>query len=287
MSPGFSSVCVIGVGIIGGSMARALREKGIVEEIVGVGRGRENLEDAMRLGIIDRFTHDPCEACRGADLVILATPVSAIPSIVSKIKDMLSPGALLTDVASTKAKLIRELDPLIPESVDFVPGHPIAGKEKSGCRFSQANLFENRWTILTPNQRTRTHALERVKSMWTEIGARVEIMDPIQHDRVLAAVSHLPHLVAYALVDTLAGIDQKDPVLRFSAGGFQDFIRIAGSSPEVWRDIFLENQGPIREMIELYINRLNGLDTLIENGDDEGLLRLFAKAREIKEAIEE
>jgi prephenate dehydrogenase len=287
VSLNFSSACVIGVGLIGGSIALALREKGIVNRVVGVGRGKQNLEDAMRLGIIDRFTHDPCEACQGADLVILATPVSAIPSIVSKIKDKLSPGTLLTDVASTKAKLIQALDPLIPESVDFVPAHPIAGKEKSGCRFSQADLFNNHWTILTPNQRTRASALEKVKSMWMNMGARVEIMDPLQHDRVLAAVSHLPHLVAYALVDTLSGIDQKEPVLRFSAGGFQDFMRVAGSSPEMWRDIFLENQGPIREMIELYLNRLKGLGALIESGDDEGLLRLFVKAREIKEAIEE
>ncbi len=286
MSLHFSCAAVIGTGLIGGSLASALRRRGVVDRVVGVGRGVENLEDALRLGVIDSYTHDPVEAVEEAELVILATPVQAIVPIVSMIKNRLKPQTLLTDVASTKARLVREMDSLIPDTVDFVPGHPVAGREKSGAAASDSNLFQDRWTILTPGKRTRPEALERVKTMWVTVGARVEVMEPDLHDRILAAISHLPHIAAYALVNTIAELDEAEPIIRFSAGGFQDFMRIAGSSPEMWRDICLENQGPINEMIGQYMNRLQKLGTLIENKDAQGLLNLFLKSKDIKEKLE-
>jgi prephenate dehydrogenase len=282
----FHTAAVIGVGLIGGSLALALRNKKMVDTLIGVGRSRENLVDAERLGIIDSYTHSPEEAVEKAQLVILATPVRAIPPIISRIKDHLKPGTLITDVASTKARLIQEIDYLFPVNVDFVPAHPIAGKEKSGARSSDAALFKDRWIIITPSQRTRSEAMEKVKKMWNSLGAKVEIMEPDRHDKILAAISHLPHMIAYALVDTIVKLDEKEPIIRFSAGGFHEFIRIAGSSPEMWRDICLENPGPINEMIGLYMARLQRIGNLVENGDATDLLELFTKSREVKEEVE-
>lgn len=282
----FSEVCVVGVGLIGGSLALALKRAGMADWITGVGRGKKNLEEAMRLKIIDSYTNDPVEACARADLIVLATPVRAVPEIMKTIKDSLSPGTLVTDVSSTKAGLAESVYKLIPENVDFVPGHPVAGTEKSGCTHAQADLFKDHWTILTPDTRTRPDALDKIKKMWIKLGAKVEIMDPVRHDIMLAAISHLPHLVSYALVDTLAEVESREPVLRFSAGGFRDFARIAGSSPEMWRDIFLENKGPLSDMINLYRDRLDDLADMIEREDADGLLRIFEKTRDIKEASE-
>jgi prephenate dehydrogenase len=278
-------LAVIGVGLIGGSFARALRERGLVKEVVGCGRSRPNLEAAKRLRVVDRFTQDPAEAVRGADLIFLATPVRAMPKIVRVIRGSLAPQAMITDAGSTKSGLIKSIEPLLPPRVQFVPGHPIAGREKSGVRASQADLFQERRVILTPTARTKTTALARVRGLWAACGARVERMTPAEHDQVFATVSHLPHLVAYALVDTIMGWDRRGTRIGYSAGGFKDFTRIAGSSPEMWRDICLENRQAILKAMDRYGQAFANLRRLVESGDQPGLQKRFAQAREVRNQL--
>lgn len=280
-------LCVIGVGLIGGSFARALRAKGLAREVVGCGRSRKNLEEAKRLGVVDRFTQDPAEAAQAADLVFLATPVRAMPEIIKTIRHSLAPNTIITDAGSTKSALIKAIEPLLPPKVQFVPGHPIAGKELTGAAASQADLFADRWTILTPTGRTDGRAVDRVRALWEQCGAKVELMDPELHDRILGGISHLPHLAAYALVDTLMRWDRKSPMLKYSAGGFKDFTRIAGSSPEMWRDICLENREAIFLALDRYGRALQDLRRLVEMGDAKGLEKLFADCREVRARLED
>jgi prephenate dehydrogenase len=276
-------LCVIGVGLIGGSFARALREKGLAQKVVGVGRSEANLIKAKRLGVVDHyFTDDPAEAVREADLVFFSTPVRAMPEIVKTISRALAPDCIVTDAGSTKASLIQAIEPLLPDSIQFVPGHPIAGKEKSGVRASKANLFNERWVILTPTARTKKAALARVRGLWEACGAWVECMPPAEHDQVFGAVSHLPHLVAYALVDTIMGWDSPRPLIGYSAGGFRDFTRIAASSPEMWRDICLENRKAILKAMDRYGQTFAHLRQMVESGDGRGLEKLFSDARAVK-----
>ena len=279
-------LCIIGVGLIGGSFARALRAKGLVQEVVGCGRSRANLEEAQRLGVVDRFffTSDAAEAVAGADLIFLATPVRAMPKIIPIIRDAIEPNAIITDAGSTKSALTKAIEPLLPPQVQFVPGHPIAGREKSGVRSSKATLFNERWVILTPTSRTQEEALTRVGRLWEECGAWVERMTPEEHDQVFGAVSHLPHLVAYALVDTIMRWD--DPrLIGYAAGGFKDFTRIAGSSPEMWRDICLENKDAILKAMDRYGEAFAKLRQMVGSEDDQGLKELFAHAREVRTRI--
>ena len=280
-------LCIIGVGLIGGSFARALRAKGLAQEVVGYGRSRKNLEEAKRLGVVDAFTLDPAEAVQAADLVFLATPVRAMPGIVQAIRNALTAQTILTDAGSTKANLIRSLEPLLPPGVQFVPGHPIAGKELTGAAASQADLFADRWTILTPTGRTEARAVDRVRSLWEQCGAKVELMDPELHDRVLGGISHLPHLAAYALVDALLRWDRENPMLKYSAGGFKDFTRIAGRSSEMWRDICLENREAILLALDRYGRALQDLRQLVERGDAKELEKLFADCREVRTRLED
>lgn len=276
---------VIGVGLIGGSFARALREQGLVREVVGCGRSRPNLAEAKRLGVVDRFTLDPAEAVQGADLVFLATPVRAMPKIIQAIRRSLAPGTIITDAGSTKSALLKALEPRLPASVQFVPGHPIAGREKSGVRASSAGLFQEQWVILTPTRKTSAAALNRVRRLWEACGARVERMPPAEHDRVFGAVSHLPHLVAYALVDTIMRWKSPRPLLGYSAGGFKDFTRIAASSPEMWRDICLENRQAILQAMDRYGKVFVRLRRMVESGDECGLEKLFDEAREVTQQL--
>ena len=275
-------LCVIGVGLIGGSFARALREQGLVKEVVGCGRTRPNLEAARRLGVVDRFTLEPAAAAQGADLIFLATPVRAMPGIVQALRPSLAPKAIITDAGSTKSALIKAIEPLLPAQVQFVPGHPIAGKEKSGVRASKANLFNERWVILTPTARTKKAALARIRGLWEACGAWVECMPPAEHDQVFGAVSHLPHLVAYALVDTIMRWDSPRPLIGYSAGGFRDFTRIAASSPEMWRDICLENRKAILKAMDRYGQTFAHLRQMVKSGDGRGLEKLFSDARAVK-----
>lgn len=273
-------LCIIGVGLIGGSLARALREAGACREVVGAGRNAGNLQTAVELGVIDRYETDLAQAVSGADMVVVCVPLGAMEGVFKAIKGQLAENVVLTDVGSAKGSVIDAAQRAfgsVPEF--FVPGHPIAGTEQSGVEASFPGLYNDRRVILTPLPDTSTHATGRVRDMWEAAGARVVSMNPVHHDAVLAATSHLPHLLAYSLVDTLARLDDNDEVFEYAAGGFRDFTRIASSDPVMWRDVCLANADAIVLMVEHYINDLQVLSEAIRNRDGQQLLDVFAAAK--------
>jgi prephenate dehydrogenase len=285
--PLIDKLVIIGVGLIGGSLARVLREKGEVREIVGVGRGAANLQRAVDLGVIDSYTHDPVAAVEGADMVFLAIPVCSIAAMTERIAPALVPGAIVTDGGSVKGEILTSCEPLMPAGTHFVGGHPIAGTEKSGVDASFSTLYVNRRCILTPTPNTDPVALAKVEKMWRIAGSEVVLMDTAKHDRVLAAISHLPHMVAYALVNAVGDYDRFDEsILKYSAGGFKDFTRIASSDPAMWRDIALMNRDGIVELTDFFTTYLSELRSLVVNGDAVGLQEFFAKSKEKRDAIE-
>lgn len=284
--PHFNKAAIIGVGLIGGSLALAMRKKGLASTFVGVGRGLANLEAAKRLGIIDSFTHDIARGVEGADLVIVAVPVLKIADTVKAAAPRLKKGAIVTDVGSVKKAVIDAVEPVVPDGVHFVPGHPIAGTENSGSEAAFPELFIGRKCILTPTPRTDSGALEKIKALWQEAGSNVVLMDAEAHDGILAAISHLPHMIAYSLVNTVADIEQAGvDALSYSAGGFKDFTRIASSSPEMWSDICALNGDAIVKMIDNFQKRLEGLKRLIEAGDIDGLKKDFERAKVTRDSL--
>ncbi|HTP65517.1 MAG TPA: prephenate dehydrogenase/arogenate dehydrogenase family protein [Geobacteraceae bacterium] len=284
--PLINRLTIIGVGLIGGSLARALRAKGEVGEIVGVGRGAPNLQRAVELGVIDRYTHDPVEGVAGADMVFLAIPVCSIVAMIERIAPHLAPGCVVTDGGSVKGEIVDACEPLMPSGTFFVGGHPIAGTEKSGVDASFTTLYEGRRCILTPTPGTDRIALDRVRRMWELTGAEVVLMDTAKHDRVLAAISHLPHMVAYALVDAVGDYDRFDEsILKYSAGGFKDFTRIASSDPVMWRDIAMMNRDGVLELMDFFTGYLAELRTLVDKKDARGLERFFARSKGKRDAI--
>ena len=279
-------MCVIGVGLIGGSLALALKEAGVVDEVTGVGRGEDNLKTALRLGIIDSYTTDPCAGVADADLVFLATPVLAIADLVKTIAPHLKPGAVITDGASVKQAVIDAIEPQLPAGVFFVPGHPIAGTENSGAEAAFATLYRERRCILTPTKNTAAEALQLVTELWRTVGSEVVLMAVEKHDRVLAAISHLPHMVAYALVVSGSAYDRYDEnILEYSAGGFKDFTRIASSDPTMWRDIALTNREALIEMMTHFEIFFAELKEDIQSGDGQKLYDFFATAKHNRDAI--
>jgi prephenate dehydrogenase len=273
-------LCIIGVGLIGGSLARALREAGACREVVGAGRNAGNLQTAVELGVIDRYETDLAQAVSGADMVVVCVPLGAMEGVFKAIKGQLAENVVLTDVGSAKGSVIDAAQRAfgsVPEF--FVPGHPIAGTEQSGVEASFPGLYNDRRVILTPLPGTSTLATGRVRDMWEAAGAQVVSMNPVHHDAVLAATSHLPHLLAYSLVDTLARLDDNDEVFEYAAGGFRDFTRIASSDPVMWRDVCLANGDAIVLMVEHYINDLQVLSEAIRNRDGQQLLDVFAAAK--------
>jgi prephenate dehydrogenase len=282
----FRRLTIIGVGLIGGSLARVCRKKGLADELVGVGRGRKNLELALELGVIDRWSHQVEEGVDGADGVVLATPMGTIIPLAERMAPHIEAGCLVTDVGSTKASVVEPLERLLQPTAAFVGGHPIAGTEKSGVEASFETLFEGFRCILTPTDRTDTEALARVQSLWEACGMSVVCMDPDTHDTLLAGVSHLPHMVAYALIHTVTGLSCNDhDAVAYSAGGFRDFTRIAASDPTMWRDICLANRKPLLAMIDRFSGSLDELREAIEGADVEALQELFAAARRIREGL--
>jgi len=279
-------MAVIGVGLIGGSLARILRQQGEVGEIVGIGRTEPNLQRAVELGVIDRYCQDPCQGVQGADLVFLATPVCAIASVLEKIAPYLAPGCVVTDGGSVKESVVAACEPLMPVGTSFVGGHPIAGTEKSGVDASFATLFAGKRCIITPTGKTDQLALQKVLRMWKLAGSDVVQMDAHKHDRIVAAISHLPHMVAYSLVNAVDGYDRFDEsILKYSAGGFRDFTRIASSDPAMWRDIALMNGPGIMEMMDFFSDYFGQLRTLVENADGAGLQKFFAESKRSRDAI--
>lgn len=277
-------LAIIGVGLIGGSFALALKAAGAVGRVWGAGRSEENLREALALGMVDEVGTAE-EAAAGADVILLAVPVRAMAGIARRIAPVLKAGAVVTDAGSTKEIVLGELFAHLPGHVHVVGGHPIAGSEKTGAAAARADLFRGRRTILTPDRTTDPQALELVKTLWETTGSRVELMDPHLHDLVLGAVSHLPHLVAYALIDTLLVWDREQPMLRFSAGGLRDFTRIAASSAEMWRDICLDNRDAILAALDRLAETLARIRTEVEKGDGAALLERFTRCREIRQKL--
>jgi len=275
---------IIGVGLIGGSLARALKQAGVCQEIVGSGRDATQLEKAVALGVIDRYELDPCVAVQDADVVVLAVPVGATAEVLRKIGPALTPQTVLTDVGSVKQCVIEDARAVFGEvPANFVPGHPIAGTEQSGVEASFAELFQQRRVVLTPLAHTRTEAVQQVRALWEQAGAEVIEMDAARHDAVLAATSHLPHLLAYTLVDTLARTDNNADIFRFAAGGFRDFTRIAASDPVMWRDICLANRSALLNVLEDFGADLEQLRKAIGAGDGARILEVFTRAKQARD----
>lgn len=284
--PLVNRLAIIGVGLIGGSLARILRDRGEVGEIVGIGRGEANLRKAVELGVIDRYTTDPGEGVRDADLVFMAVPVCSIAAVVERIAPFLAPGCVVTDGGSVKEGIVAPCERLMPAGSHFVGGHPIAGTEHSGVEASFATLYRGKRCILTPTGLTDGDALRKVTRMWETAGCEVILMDVLKHDRVVAAISHLPHMVAYSLVNAVEGYDRFDEsILKYSAGGFRDFTRIASSDPAMWRDIALMNRDALLEMMDFFSNSFAELRALVEDGDGEGMRRFFEESKNSRDAI--
>jgi prephenate dehydrogenase len=285
-TPLVGRLCVIGVGLIGGSLALALKAAGAVGEVVGVGRGIDNLKTAQRLGVVDRFTTDVTIGVADADLIFLATPILALGDVMRQIAPHLKPGAIVTDGGSVKRAVVDAIEPLLPSGVHFVPGHPIAGTEKSGAEAAFATLYQNRRCILTPTSRTDAGALTLVRQLWQIAGSEVVEMDVEKHDRVLAAISHLPHMVAYSLVNAVGAYDRyEENILEYSAGGFRDFTRIASSDPTMWRDIAQTNREALLEMMAQYERFFAELKQDIAAGDGQKLFDFFQKSKQSRDAI--
>lgn len=275
---------IIGVGLIGGSLARALRKSNAVKQIVGYGRNQPNLEKAVELGVIDHYETDMAVAVRGADVIVLAVPVGSSEAVLQSLKPHLDPNTIITDVGSSKGAVVEAARKVFGEvPATFVPGHPIAGTEKSGVEASFAELYEKRRVILTPLDNTDKQALQVVRNMWVQTGAVVEETTVEHHDDVLAATSHLPHMLAFALVDTLAIMDDKVEIFRFAAGGFRDFTRIASSDPQMWHDICVTNSNSIVAMLDLFMNDLEKLRNAIKSGDSDYLLQVFQRAKKARD----
>lgn len=282
----FKKTAIIGVGLIGGSIAIVLRQNGITKNIIGIGRGIKNLETAKKLGVVDEWTQDAKQGVKDADLVIIATPVASIAKIVKDISPSLKNGAIITDVGSVKKSILDEIESFLPDAIHFIAGHPIAGTENAGVEAAFLTLFQNRKCILTPTKKTNSNALEKIKAIWEIAGSQVVIMDALKHDKILAAVSHLPHIAAYSLVNAVADMkDLDENILNYSAGGFKDFTRIASSPPEMWRDICLLNKDAILDVIHRFQETLKNLKTMIEKSDKEGLTKEFEKAKEVRDRL--
>jgi prephenate dehydrogenase len=274
------SLALIGVGLIGGSFAMGLRRAGIATKIVGFDRDRAALESAARLGVIDTVAESASEAVRGADLVVIAVPVRSVGPVLHDVALAMEPDAVVTDVGSTKADVVRVArEELRERFARFVPGHPVAGRETSGVESALADLFRGARVVLTPTSETAPDAIDTVRAAWEAVGAKVASANAEDHDRIFAAVSHLPHILSFALVSEIASRDNAAELLGFAAGGFRDFTRIAASSPQMWRDIALQNREALLAELSRYEARLAVFRDLIERGEAAGLERLMTEAR--------
>ncbi len=287
--PVFRRLCLIGMGLIGSSVARAARQRGLAGEIVAHARSPDTRATVQDLGLAERVEAAPAAAADGADCVMLCSPLGTYGALVKRIAPVLAPGTILTDVGSVKGCVVRDVGPLVPSGVHFVPGHPIAGTELSGPEAGFAELFEGRWCILTPPPGTDRAAVDKVAALWHGMGSMIEEMSHEHHDRVLAITSHLPHLIAYTIVGTATDLadDIKAEVIKFSASGFRDFTRIAASDPVMWRDIFLNNKEAALEIMQRFSEDLTALQRAIRRGEGDTLEALFTRTRDIRRRIVE
>lgn len=286
-TPMFRRIALIGIGLIGSSISHAVRRGGLAGEIVVSTRSQATLDRARELGLGDAYVLDQAEAVKGADLVVVSVPVGSSGAVAAAIGPHLAPGAIVSDVGSVKGDVVAQMAPHLPGHVHFVPAHPVAGTEHSGPDAGFAELFDNRWCIVTPPAGTDEAATEKLCAFWRALGSKVETMTPEHHDMVLAITSHIPHLIAYNIVGTAADLETvtESEVIKFSAGGFRDFTRIAASDPTMWRDVFLHNKTAVLEMLGRFIEDLFVLQRAIRFGDGETLFRQFTETRAIRRGI--
>jgi cyclohexadieny/prephenate dehydrogenase len=285
--PLFEKIALVGIGLIGSSLARAVRQNGLAGHIAISTRSADTLKRAEELGLGDSYTTDAAQAVRDADLVIVSVPVGASAAVAKQIAPALKKGAILTDVGSTKTSVIAQMQPHVPQGVHFIPGHPLAGTENSGPEAGFADLFQNRWCIFTPLPGTDPAALEKLSQFWRRCGANIDTMDADHHDMKLAIVSHLPHIIAYNIVGTADDLETvtKSEVIKYSASGFRDFTRLAASDPTMWRDVCLHNKDAILEMLARFSEDLASLQRAIRWGDGEKLFDLFTRTRAVRRSI--
>lgn len=287
MSAHFKRVALIGLGLIGSSLSHVMRQKGLATHISGYARSAATRAKAVEIGLVDSMHESAAAAVSDADLVILCIPVGACGEVAREIGPSLKEGAIVTDVGSVKTAIVRDVAPHLPANVHFVPGHPVAGTEQSGPESGFAELFANRWCILTPLPNSDAAAVKKLEEFWRACGSNVETMTPEHHDLVLAITSHLPHLIAYNIVATAADVEEvtNSEVIKFSAGGFRDFTRIAASDPIMWRDVFLNNKDAVLEMLGRFSEDLSVLQRAIRWGDGDALFNLFTRSRQIRRSI--
>ncbi len=285
----FKQMTVLGVGLIGASLAQACKQRQLVETIVGFGRNTGNLKRAQERGIIDSGSVDMKTAVAGSDLIVLCTPVGSLVDRVREMIPFLQPGCLITDAGSVKGSLVREIDALMPDTVYYVGAHPIAGGEKSGLEAAKPDLLTGAKCIITPTANTRADALKRITGFWAGVGMQTLEMDPDEHDVILGALSHLPHVVAYALMNTVAKVktEKHEDILSLSGGGLKDITRIASSDPVMWRDICLKNKEPVVKLIDQFQDTLDNIKTQIEQGQADALQETFANANGYREKLVE
>ncbi len=287
MTPPFERIAIVGVGLIGSSLLRVLRREGVARTLVAADTSAAVRDRVVELGMADVVHAAAGDAADGADLVILCTPVGTFAALGAEVGPRLAPGAILSDAGSVKAAAVRALAPHVPPHAHLVPAHPVAGTENSGPDSGFATLFEGRWCILTPEDGTDPAAVAKVAALWRRVGSNVETMDPAHHDKVLAITSHLPHLIAYTIVGTATDLEEttRSEVIKFSAGGFRDFTRIAASDPIMWRDIFLANREAVLEMAQRLTEDLTMLQRAIRWGEGETLEALFRRTRDIRRGV--
>tara|TARA_Y100001970_G_scaffold294370_1_gene451933 strand:- start:32879 stop:33766 length:888 start_codon:yes stop_codon:yes gene_type:complete len=285
--PHFDCVALIGIGLINSSLARVIRRDSLAEKIIGCSRSDATLEKAKKLNLCHSYTTDVSFAVEGADLIVLGVPVGANKQLAKIMGPALKQGAIVTDVGSVKRCVIEDVKPHLPESVHLIPAHPVAGTEHSGPEAGFEGLFENRWCILTPEETADPDAVEAVKNLWLQAGMQVDSMDAYYHDQILAITSHLPHLIAYNIVGTAYDLEvvNESEVIKYAAGGFRDFTRIAASDPVMWRDVFLNNREAVLEMLGRFSEDLSVLQRAIRWGDGDTLEELFSKTRDIRKGI--
>jgi cyclohexadieny/prephenate dehydrogenase len=283
----FERIAVLGIGLIGSSICHAVKKYGGAKDVVGHAKSAETRRIALELDLVSKVFEEPADAVKGADLIILCAPIGVCGTITRAIGPFVEPGAIVTDVSSVKAAIVRDCAPHIPKHAHFIPGHPIAGTEQSGPRSGFADLFQNRWFVLTPVAGSDEAMVAKLEDFWQRLGSKVDRMSVDHHDLVLAMTSHLPHLIAYNSVATAADLEEvtQSEVIKFSAGGFRDLTRIAASDPTMWRDVFLNNREAVLEMLGRFMEELSVLQRAIRWGDGETLFNLFTRAREVRKGI--
>jgi len=283
----FKKVCIIGCGLIGSSIARAIKKNNLASKIVSSNRSDSVNKKVIELKIVDDSSSDTKKMAQESDLIIIATPLSSYGDVISKIKDSLQNGAILTDVGSVKENIINLIEKNVPTNVSWISSHPIAGTEESGPESGFSELFKNRWCILTPSKKAKDKDIKLLENFWKKIGSRVDIMEAKQHDYILSITSHIPHLIAYNIVNTTLNVQDKkeSDVVKYSAGGLRDFTRIAASNPIMWRDVFIQNKKNTVTMIDNFIANLEDLKKTIQNEDGKKLEEIFTKTKKIREEI--